>query len=411
MIRGSDRGREFELKRSEISLGRGRDNHIVLSDISVSRHHVTFFLDERGGVLARDEGSGNGTLKNGHAIDGEVRLREGDELEVGSTILRLEGASVEISSPHPMETLAVPRIATRTPRRDMKPILLVAGGVVAAGLVAVLVVGLISATAPPPAPAPEKVVPAAQPAPVVSAMPPEQPPAPVEIEPPKPAKRRDDRDRDRDRDRGRDRDRDRDRDRERERDRDRDREDVRPARAGSVERAAADLYADKQFAEASRMLRDASADDPRLAAAAKDYAIVGAGLARGDANAESSPGVALSAYQDALAADVRSGDSVHGAMLRQHLGKVAPGAAVAFFDAGRYEQARAACDLAVNYGGGGDSRVRETRQKLEQAAGELYRRATTTTDTEEAKQLYRRVVKMVPADSDWSSKATQALRL
>src|SRR5687768_18071756 len=60
-------------------------------------------------------------------------------------------------------------------------------------------------------------------------------------------------------------------------------------RASGAERLAASLYREKQFAEAARTLRDLAEREPRVAATARDYAIVGAGLARGDANASGSP--------------------------------------------------------------------------------------------------------------------------
>src|SRR5207244_1606509 len=96
---------------------------------------------------------------------------------------------------------------------------------------------------------------------------------------------------------------------------------------------------------------DAAAGRARRAGArrhrdAAPAAAVGAGLARGAANAKTNPTVALLAYQEALAADVRSGNGVFAAELRAALSSVAPAAAAAFFDEAKYEQARAACDIA-----------------------------------------------------------------
>ena len=426
VVRGNDRGREFELKRRETQVGRSRTNHIVLTDTTVSRHHVTFILDDRG-VRARDEGSGNGTLKNGSTIGREARVWDGDEIEIGSTVVRVEGAGAaseedvrggdDASDDRPMSSpLVVPRVATRAPQRDLKPFVIAGGGLVAVALLALVVVALLSGPANE-APVAEEHAPqpavAAAPAPaaaatplVVTTLPPAVPVEPPSIKP-APRKRPSSSARDRDRDRERD-------DRVRVvRDKEPAAEDDEPApRASGSERLAASLYQEKQFAEASRALRDLAEREPRLAATAKDYAIVGAGLARGDANAETNPGVALAAYQDALAADVRSGDGAHGEHIRGRLAKVAPAAAAAFVDAGRFEQARAACDIAVNYGTGGDRRVRTARDQLEDAAADLYRRAQVLrdTDADEAKLLFRRILKIVPSESEWSSKAVAALR-
>ncbi|MCC6751579.1 MAG: FHA domain-containing protein [Deltaproteobacteria bacterium] len=87
IIGGNNRGREFVLKAGDNSLGRGVDNDIVLADIAVSRKHtlVCFEGDE---VILRDLGSGNGTLVNGKRAATQV-LKEGDQLELGNTLLRL----------------------------------------------------------------------------------------------------------------------------------------------------------------------------------------------------------------------------------------------------------------------------------------------------------------------------------
>jgi sigma-B regulation protein RsbU (phosphoserine phosphatase) len=66
------------------SIGRARDNTIVLADSHCSSYHAFF---ERGdqGYLIRDAGSKNGTVVNGRRIKGPVALAEGDEILLGST--------------------------------------------------------------------------------------------------------------------------------------------------------------------------------------------------------------------------------------------------------------------------------------------------------------------------------------
>jgi type III secretion system (T3SS) inner membrane Yop/YscD-like protein len=391
VVRGEDRGTDLELDvPGEVRVGRGRSADFVLSDVSVSRHHATVIFDGRH-VRARDEGSGNGTLKNGVPIEGEVALVDGDELEIGQTSIKLVySAGRVIVDGAPLTT-----VRTRQPRRNsLRPVLLVAGAVVCLGTVGVLVLSVATrhapptptlAPAPPPPPPPIVVTQlAAEPAPPVAPAPGQtrvhRPSSSSGAAPRRPSA-----------------------------------PDPGP-RTPNAAREAQGAYEDKDFATAARLARDAAdanpADNDTLLELARDYAAVGAGLTRGDSNAESAPQVALTAYQDALAADVRSGKSVHSAMIRAKLGKVAPAAARAFFDGGRYEAARAACDMAVNYGVGGDPRVGETRKLLEDAAGDLFHRAQDLQErsSPEAERLYRRVLQIVPADSPWASKALAALR-
>jgi hypothetical protein len=108
------------------------------------------------------------------------------------------------------------------------------------------------------------------------------------------------------------------------------------------------------------------------------------------------------------AADIRSGGGVHTSLLRARLARVAPAAAAAYLEGGRYEQARAACDIAVTDGAGGDPRVAQARARLETVAGELYAQAAAAPG-ERARAIYQRILRIVPAASEWSKKAVTAL--
>ncbi|MCB9558641.1 MAG: FHA domain-containing protein [Deltaproteobacteria bacterium] len=93
VVSGNDRGKEFDLREGDNTIGRGLDNDIVLADIAVSRRHTV--LSVEGGVcVVRDLGSGNGTVLNGQVVHAQ-RLATNDEIELGNTILRYVG-----SQPH-----------------------------------------------------------------------------------------------------------------------------------------------------------------------------------------------------------------------------------------------------------------------------------------------------------------------
>jgi pSer/pThr/pTyr-binding forkhead associated (FHA) protein/tetratricopeptide (TPR) repeat protein len=92
IIGGNNRGREFTLKPADNCIGRGTDNDVVLADIAVSRKH-TMVCYEAGQFIVRDLGSGNGTLLNGKKVTSHP-LQDGDQLELGNTLLRFLGAVV-----------------------------------------------------------------------------------------------------------------------------------------------------------------------------------------------------------------------------------------------------------------------------------------------------------------------------
>ncbi len=83
---GKEPGRSYDVRKDHITIGRSRDSDIFLEDLAVSRLHATIYRDEMGGYLLRDENSANGTSVNGQRVS-EVALQEGDEIQLGQTIL------------------------------------------------------------------------------------------------------------------------------------------------------------------------------------------------------------------------------------------------------------------------------------------------------------------------------------
>ncbi len=69
------------------SIGRQWGNTIVLNDRYVSSHHALVLFQD-GRWLVRDCNSTNGTFVNGRRVTGDVPIRDGDEITIGSTVLR-----------------------------------------------------------------------------------------------------------------------------------------------------------------------------------------------------------------------------------------------------------------------------------------------------------------------------------
>lgn len=94
---GKDLGKEYALQEGETSIGRGIDNDVILSDVSVSRRHVR--VQRQGGQFTlRDLGSGNGTQLNGRRAHVE-QLADGDRIELGETVLvlRIPGSDLPVT--------------------------------------------------------------------------------------------------------------------------------------------------------------------------------------------------------------------------------------------------------------------------------------------------------------------------
>jgi pSer/pThr/pTyr-binding forkhead associated (FHA) protein len=67
-------------------LGRTRDADIFLRDPEVSRRHARFETNN-GVVFVEDLQSSNGTFLNGRRVNEAIEVRQGDEIDVGTTRL------------------------------------------------------------------------------------------------------------------------------------------------------------------------------------------------------------------------------------------------------------------------------------------------------------------------------------
>jgi adenylate cyclase len=65
------------------TLGRGRDNRVVIDDNDVSRQHALVQPGGKGEFWLFDLNSRNGTLHNGKPVVYPVRLQTGDQIEIG----------------------------------------------------------------------------------------------------------------------------------------------------------------------------------------------------------------------------------------------------------------------------------------------------------------------------------------
>lgn len=89
VVQGADFGYVFVVTQQRVTLGRGEDNDIVISDLKASRKHAELqAVQDSGSVkwLLKDLGSANGVLLNGQAVRSGT-VRTGDTLGVGETTL------------------------------------------------------------------------------------------------------------------------------------------------------------------------------------------------------------------------------------------------------------------------------------------------------------------------------------
>src|SRR5579885_2767296 len=76
---------------STIVIGRGGTADFVVQNPSVSRRHAIVSRDGDGWYV-EDLGSGNGTFLNGRILTQRTRLHDGDQLRLGSSVIRFADA-------------------------------------------------------------------------------------------------------------------------------------------------------------------------------------------------------------------------------------------------------------------------------------------------------------------------------
>jgi pSer/pThr/pTyr-binding forkhead associated (FHA) protein len=83
VTRGPNAGSRFLLDRPVTTAGRHPDSDILLDDVTVSRRHIEFRLDDNGNWTVTDVGSLNGTYVNRRPVDSTVVLANNDALQIG----------------------------------------------------------------------------------------------------------------------------------------------------------------------------------------------------------------------------------------------------------------------------------------------------------------------------------------
>ncbi len=89
---GPDAGAVYVIKGNAVSIGRGEDADVMISDLKSSRNHASIVRTAEGWEV-RDIGSANGILVNGHSVQ-KAALKLGDLLTIGETVLEFMTSGV-----------------------------------------------------------------------------------------------------------------------------------------------------------------------------------------------------------------------------------------------------------------------------------------------------------------------------
>ncbi len=119
--------KDLTFDKTEIRVGRVRDNDIVLPKGNVSKHHCRLLL-QNGQLTVEDLGSTNGTYVNGRKIAETTSISTSDKVFVGDFAIRVTGGvrtnEPQIGSGPPAYTASAPEagsLSTALPRRAPPP--------------------------------------------------------------------------------------------------------------------------------------------------------------------------------------------------------------------------------------------------------------------------------------------------
>lgn len=115
-VEGPAAGTIMELETGSCVVGRGGAADVRLDDKTVSREHAKFFLGEDGAVRVMDLETTNGTFVNADRTDRAV-LREGDHVEIGTTIIRFTRRKPQLQR----ETQREPVASRRAQMLELSP--------------------------------------------------------------------------------------------------------------------------------------------------------------------------------------------------------------------------------------------------------------------------------------------------
>lgn len=87
IMTGEQAGTHFEFASRPLSVGRDPSRDIQVIDPKVSRKHAMIRQEGESYVIMATKAL-NGVVINGAAVEGETKLTEGDEIQLGDTVLR-----------------------------------------------------------------------------------------------------------------------------------------------------------------------------------------------------------------------------------------------------------------------------------------------------------------------------------
>ena len=96
--KGPEEGKTLPIPEDGLALGRSSQNDVAIRDEMLSRRHCRFWFED-GAPFVADLATVNGTQVNGVSIQEATRLKPGDAVAIGVSVLRLSDENGEFTAP------------------------------------------------------------------------------------------------------------------------------------------------------------------------------------------------------------------------------------------------------------------------------------------------------------------------
>src|SRR5579862_1235551 len=107
LYQGDQLVRRDSIAQDIVKVGKDPRSHLRVDDELASRMHAVIEVASPGDITLIDLGNEPGTLVNGQRVN-KCKIRPGDQIQIGSTLIALEGAELATAAPPAVAAAAPP---------------------------------------------------------------------------------------------------------------------------------------------------------------------------------------------------------------------------------------------------------------------------------------------------------------
>src|SRR5262245_43328073 len=120
LYQGDQLVRRDTIAQDIVKVGKDPRSHLRVDDDLASRMHAVIEVAGPNDITLIDLGNEPGTMVNGQRVN-KCKVRPGDQIQIGSTMIHLEGAELAGAAPPIPQPAPTPQMLPQTPRTPAPP--------------------------------------------------------------------------------------------------------------------------------------------------------------------------------------------------------------------------------------------------------------------------------------------------